>query len=331
MKRTVCALLIAAMLVTGLTACGESPVSKPAAVEGAIFGGQSDDSIAVDVTFDTSWLTKKSNTKYNAELAQFCALLSADSYFRTKDLDKQRQNRVLFADADAAEYDFTSFLTSFGFTEAEHFESYLAQTDPTDTNDSVTLNIGHQTVDGKYDVYAVVIRGCFSAGEWKSAFDPGCESAGYEAMTGGHPEWTDSAAFKGVDVAANRAIAFIEDFMSRTGDAALPDRLLITGHSRGGGIANLLGAHFENDADVTSYTYTFNALGVTLAEDAADYSTIFNIYDSGDFFIAGLPFADGGFVRYGRDMPMAAGGDKTKSVIAELKGRDDYTCVPAET
>ena len=330
MKKRIAILLLAALLLGCLSGCGGKSVSKAAVVEGSIFGGSSDDRISVEISFDPDWLIKGDNKTYNPELAQFCALLSADSYFREKDLAKGRQNRVLTEGFPEENYDFTALLTEMGFTEAEHYESYLTQTDPTDSNDSVTLNIAHRTV-GKYDLYAVAIRGCFSVQEWCSAFDPGCW-AGYEALTGAHPEWTDKETFKGLDVAANRALRYIEDFMARTGDKTRQARLLITGHSRGGGIANLLGAHFEREGSAVPYTYTFNSLGVTCAADAGSYQTIFNIFDTGDFFTDALPFAQGALVRYGRDLSAAmAESDELRGAAAALKGRDDYVCVPAET
>ena len=331
MKKRLIALLLAALLTGCLSACGGKACTAAATVEGALFGGKADDRIAVTMTFDRDWLTKRSNERYNPELAEFCALLSADSYFRAKDLDKKSQNRVLTDGADPAAYEPTSLLSAAGFTGTEHFESYKVQTDPEDSNDSVTLNIGHMTADGKYDVYAVVIRGCFSAGEWRSAFDPGCSDTAYETLTGAHPDWTNKAHHKGADVAANRARAYIEDFMARTGDPALPDRLLLTGHSRGGGIANILGAYFEKKEGVTSYTYTFNAMAVTQAEDAKSYRTVFNVFDSGDLFTDIFPFMAEGFVRYGTDKALAAGSSKKLlKALAGLKGRDDYACVSAE-
>ena len=328
MKKRIAIFLLAVMLIGCLCACAESAITKPVTVEGAIFGGMSDDKIRTSLTFDTKWLTKEKNSRYNPKLAQFCALLSSDAYFREKDYEKQRQNRVVFDELNEAEYDFTTFLTNLGFTETAHYESYLMQESPIDSNDSVTLTIGHQTVDGKYDVYAAVIRGCFSAQEWCSAFDPGCADDAYTALTGEHPEWVNGEHFKGIDVAASRALAFIDAFMKDNGDEKLPDRLLLTGHSRGGGVANLLGAHYEAEDGVTSYTYTFNSPGVTFAADAAAYQTIFNVFDSSDFFTDAFPFAAGTFARYGTDMTMP--GAEVGEAIAALKGRDDYACISAD-
>ena len=331
MKSIIARLLLVVMLIGQLFGYGKSAASWSSTVEGAIFGGRSDDQIRTEVTFDTKWLTRQSNRIYNPELAQFCALLSSDVYFREKDLANQRQNRVVFDDLNAEDYDFTTFLSHIGFTEVEHYESYLTQKSPIDSNDSVTLTMGHQTVDGKYDVYAVVIRGCFSAQEWCSAFDPGCAGINYTELTGEHPEWTNGEHFKGIDVSASRALAYMEAFMAENGDDLLPDRLLITGHSRGGGVANLLGAYYEKDRSVTPYTYTFNSPGVTFAKDASCYRTIFNVFDSNDFFTDLFPFAAGGFVRYGRDMSRSVSKSAWLSnAVAKLKGRNDYTCISAE-
>lgn len=343
MKKTVSLILVIAMLIVSLTACGAKTekIKMNAVAEGSIFGGKSDDKIEVEVSFDPKWITKDSNTVYNPDLAQFCVLLSADSYFRAKDLDKGRQNRVLL-DGNGEEYEMTSFLSAVGFTETEHYESFSATADPTDPNDSVTLNIGHQTFDGKYDLFAVVIRGCFSWQEWSSAFDPGCIDEKYEELTGSHPDWTHKNILKGIDVAANRALAFIKDFMAKNNDGKLPDRILLTGHSRGGTIANVLGAYFEKETDVGSYTYTFNSVPAARAlsvdsdavfpKDTGSYKTIFNVFDEGDFFTDPFPFENGKFSRFGTDMTVSVADNETvRAKIAELKGRDDYVSVPKET
>ena len=331
MKKILAFITVISIILVSLsiTACSDS-VKKQAVAEGAIFGGQSDDKIGLEVSFDSEWITTAENTSYNPELAKFCALLSADSYFRQKDYDKGRQNRVLFAENTDKDYSMTDFLNVFGFTDAEHYESYLALENPIDSNDSVTLNIGHQVVAGQYDVYAVVIRGCFSWQEWCSAFDPGCTEAEYEKLTGSHPEWTHNEYHKGVDIAANRALTFIEDFMAKHNDEMLPDCILLTGHSRGGSIANVLGAYFEKEADIRSYTYTFNTMpAVRFAADS--YETIFNVFDKNDFFTDPFPFKDGSFVRYGVDMVFPdVESDEFQVAVAALKGRDDYNSISSD-
>ncbi len=315
-----------------LAGCGQTTTSYPAHVEGSLFGGKSDDSIAVDVSFDSKWITKNDNTKYNKDLAAFSALCSADSYFRVKDYEKGTQNRVLFDDEEESSYEFTSFFKKLGFTDVRHVESFSEKEYASDSNDSVTMTMAYANVDNKYDMYVVALRGCFSSGEWISVFDPGCDGASYIGLTGEHPEWTDKNHFKGMDIAANRADEFINEFMEANDDPECPDCILFTGHSRGGSLANILGAKYEKAGEAKTYTYTFNTAGTTCSEDAAEYKTIFNIFDSGDFFFDPLPFGNEHFVRYGTDLTdNISGNEEILKEIGDLKGREDYISAGSET
>lgn len=330
MKRKLISVILAAALLTGLlSACGSGEkqpetVTLSAHAEGSIFGGSGGDGIPVRVTFQPRWLTKADNTVYSGELAAFAALLSADTYFREKDLAKGTQNRVLIDGTDADAYTFTTLLTALGFSGAEHIESYSAKTYDDDPNDSVTMNLGYMNADG-CDVFVAAIRGCFSAGEWTSIFDTGADTARYESVTGEHPEWTHRSAFKGVDIAANRAYEFLQDFIAKHDDPARQNRVLVTGHSRGGAIAELLGARLEAEQGVTAYTYAFNSAAVTSDASAQSCASVFNLFDSGDFFTEVLPFGEETLYRFGRTLTADVGSDGAlRGAIAELKGRDDY-------
>lgn len=327
MKRILAALLMLLIVQIPL-ACADT-CAKNVQIEGAIFGGRSDDRIAAEVVFDTDWLTEADNTLYNPDLAAFSALLCADSYYREKDLAKGTQNRVVFE--GETEYDWTSFLKAAGFTDVRHVESFREKEYSADGNDSATLTMGHRVVEDRFDVYAVVFRGCFSSQEWLSVFDPGSVSAAYEACTGAHPEWTDAQHFKGLDIAANRAEEFIRAFKAEYDRPDLPDRILITGHSRGGSLANIVGAHFEKSS-AAAYTYAFNSMPVTADADAAGYRTIFNLFDSGDFYTDVLPFGQEPFYRYGTEKTLRIEDyPEIRTKIAAMKGRDDFICVSPET
>lgn len=334
-RRAVSILLSVAMLVTVSTACSSEKtawkVSLPAHVEGAIFGGNSDDSIPVTVIFDADWITKDDNTKYNKKLAAFASLLSVDTYFREKDLQKGTQNRLLFDDLDAGEYTFTTMLTKLGFTDVKHVESFKEKEYLTDTNDSVTLNLAFRNVSEKYDVYVVAIRGCLSAGEWVSVYDPGADTDLYDDITGNHEEWTDRNVLKGFDVAANRAYEIISGFMDSHENAAKNKCVLITGHSRGAAIAEKVGAMFEDGKNIKSYTYAFNSPSVTTDKNAQNYKTIFNIYDSGDYYIDSMPFSNEELYRYGKTIEMdIKNSQNTLEKIKKIKGRDDYVSMTSE-
>lgn len=325
--------ILSAVLLTGLLA-GCTPEQNaavyPVYVQGAVFSGDSADKIPLNLSFDSAWLTKGDNTEYNGDLAAFSALLCADSYFREKDMDKGTPNRVLLKNADESEYDFTALLRGIGFTDTQHTESYKEKEYPTDTNDSVTMNMGHMS-DGKNDIFVVVIRGCFSAQEWLSAFDPGSDSAAYTELTGEHSEWANKNHLKGFDTAAGRAASFIDGFIEGNDDPALPNSILITGHSRGGAIANILGAGYESNQNLKTFTYTFNTPEVTCSDDGINRETVFNIFDSSDFFTDNMPFADEHFYRYGRDLSLSiADSAEIREALAGIKGRDDYACASKE-
>ena len=335
MKKAVIPILIAAILCSFLTGCGDTLPdgceTYDVMVQGALFGGKGDDRIKTEVSFDFGWVTSADNTKYNKELAAFAAILSDDVYFRTKDLDKGTQNRILFDGENEEEYDQTAFLKNVGFSDVQFIESHKAKEYAGDNNDSATLLLAHTIVDETYDLYAVIVRGCFSIQEWVSVFDPGCDSETYTELTGEHPEWTDKTAYKGMDIAKNRALAFINGFITQNDDPKYENCMLITGHSRGGGIANMIGAEMENRKDIRSYTYTFNAPGVTTDEKSGEYRTVFNIFDSNDYYVDPLPFGKEEFYRYGRDITLAiTDSDEVKAEITKLKGRDDFISLDAK-
>ena len=74
--------------------------------------------------------------------------------------------------------------------------------------------------------------------------------------------------------------------------------ILITGHSRGAAIANLIGANYEKKANTTTYTYTFATPNNTAASNVRDYKTIFNIVNADDM-IPFMPLSQWGFDKYG--------------------------------
>lgn len=331
MKRFIAIILTAVLLLSSLAGCGGSEtVTKNVHVEGSIFGGKSDDSIAAELKFNPDWITKGDNNKYNKDLAAFAALLSADSYFREKDLAKGTQNRVLVDESNAEEYDFTSLLRELGFTDTKHIESFKEKEYSADQNDSVTMNMGYMK-SGKNGIYVVAIRGCFSSGEWVSAFDLGSDSENYNALTGEHPEWKNTDVFKGLDVAAARAMEFINEFIAEHEGEADKNYILVTGHSRGGSIAQIAGARLAGDSAVNSVTYTFNSLPVTSSSTAEECPAVFNITDDGDFFGHLFAFGSEPLYRYGTTLDLnAADSGEALAEIASLKGRDDYTALTAE-
>ena len=337
-KKIIAILLVSAFLCASFYGCAQTEPQRKetktynVTVQGSVFGGADDDRISLTVAFDPTWITEDDNGTYNGDLAAFAAVLSDDVYFRKKDLDRGTQNRVIYEGENEEEYDWTAFLKEVGFSEVEYIESYKAREYSGDSNDSATLLLAHTVSDEKYDIFVFVLRGCFSAQEWISVYDPGSPDENYVAITGEHSEWTDEKAYKGLDIAKNRAMKFIDDFIEKYGNPELEDCVLVTGHSRGGGLANMIGAEMEGRKSIRSCAYTFNAPGVTLNANAGEYRTVFNIYDKNDYYIDPMPFANEKFLRYGKDVSAAVdGSSEIRAEIARLKGRDDFIGMTAET
>lgn len=324
MKRFHAVFLAVLIFISAASACCAD--GRPAHVEGSIFGGRSEDSIAVDVRFDPGMLTGGCNTEYSRDLAGFSALLCADSYFRDKDFDRGTPNRLIFDGIPAGDYDHALMLRECGFTDVRYIESFREKEYAYDGNDSVTLLLGFLEADG-YDVFTAVVRGVFSSGEWYSVFDIGCSGENYAALTGEHPEWTDMNCAKGIDIAAGRALEIIREYIACHDDPQKENLILITGHSRGGSIAGMLGAEFEDDPDFKSFTYTFDAACFTSDPDCGRYTTIFNIFDGSDLF-SGPIFGNGFFRRYGMDLSFrVADSAEMRGALAALRGRDDCLCL----
>ncbi len=327
MKKTVCILLAALLILPSFTGCGRKPeYEKEATVEGAIFGGQAGDRVRVRLAFEPSWLYRLNNHQYHQELAELSVLLSADSYFREKDLAKGTQNRVL-TEESAESYSAEALLETLGFTVVRRVESFKEKEYAADQNDSVTLLLGYRA-EGRHDLFVMSVRGCFSAGEWMSAFDPGCT---LESAAEAHPEWTDTRRLKSLDVAAKRALEFFDEFVSANARDGAKASVLVTGHSRGASIANIVGAELEKQGTMRCYTYTFNAHGVTADADAPALRTVFNLFDSADFYTDFLPFANESFYRYGTDLALDLQQHTlAQSMIAAYTGRSDYRSPSAE-
>lgn len=326
MKNKYVSLLLAVLLSLGILPFGMIPAlalpeRRDVTVKGSIFtntGSTTDLSVILD--FD--WLTKGDNTLFNADLAAFAAIASEEAYFRDKDKGTDSENKVLIRGSE--DYDLTSFLSSFGFDNVKRIETYDKQSTDIDKNDSATFLAGHRLTDGK-DVFVFVFRGAYSSGEWLSMFD-----VGDPAAIDLHPNWTEPKNLKSIDVAANAASRKIGEYIRENGKEDAEDVILLTGHSRGGAIANVVGAAFEKARETKSFTYTFSSPKTTLSSDASTYRTVFNVVNADDFYEDFLPFRNESFARFGTDLTESfSGSDALKNRLKEFGAAEEYTCMSA--
>lgn len=248
----------------------------------------------IEFTVDYSLLFKN-NRDYKKDLAVLASLYAANIYKPTY--------LAVTRGVIGGSYDNTELETLFGLKDVEDIN--INGTDyGVDVDDNTEFVIGHRKIvfNGvTKEIILVVVRGTNGTNtEWSSNFDVGANTSEYYAATGSsHPDWLNKNNHKGFDVAANRILKKINEYLLRHSLTTSSSKaILITGHSRGAAIANLLGAHFEKDPNFMSFTYTFAAPNPTTDSDVRSYKTIFNIVNQDDI-IPYLPLSSWGFNKYG--------------------------------
>ena len=238
------------------------------------------------VEMDYTWFFED-NTVYNPLLSETSAMFSTAAYgYGMRICDANREESTAISRM-------TDLLTYF---KMENPQSYSLRKDFSDNHLSEVI-VGYRTIRSGGElrtVLAVAVRGTdVSIEEWASNFDIGDLSKDTD-----EDDWVRTENHKGFDVAATRIAAFVERYIEENG--LRRDQLIywVTGHSRGAGIANILGAELEK-AGKTAFTYTFASPNTTLSKDAASYKTIFNVINEDDF-VPVLPSQAWGYTRYGR-------------------------------
>lgn len=268
------------------------------------------------------------NTVYNNDMAVLASLYATDIYVD----DYIRVTKG----ADGGADDAVSLAKLFGFEDVENIFIDGSEYDY-DKDDITDFVVGHRTVEyggETREIMLLCVRGTNGTNEeWSSNFDVGADTRDYyEKMGYVHPDWKNLSNHKGFDVTANRVLKKFNDYIMRhdLGGDSLNKTILITGHSRGAGIANILGAHFEDDSEYTSFTYTFASPYTTTRDDAISYKTIRNIRNTDDL-ITYLPLEAWDFEKYGitheisvEDMYENEWWTAEKGTFEWLTGGDDY-------
>ena len=136
---------------------------------------------------------------------------------------------------------------------------------------------------------AVVVRGTGGLTEWAGNLNLGAES--------------DHAGFS---QARDELLYHLDGYLSSVHTNGRPLRFLVTGHSRGGAVANLTAARLTDQPpapDCAVYACTFAAPAVSLNGQREGYENIFNIIGQEDL-VTQIPPAQWGYRRYGADLPL---------------------------
>lgn len=251
------------------------------------------------LSFDDAWFAQDARA-YQHDLATACAVLTA-----VCNSESQYYSNV----AGARPY-VEQTLGALGFSDVRT-ESYAQRSDILDelgalfagTHDVAAYTFASKAVPGPEGqpctLIFVGIRGSYGV-EWISNFnlaDAGEGSGDHRGFAAAEEEVARALAAYASDVGANPAAT----------------RILITGHSRGGAIANLLAARLDH-ADGTAgelapasgvYAYTFATPGCTRSAEHgnARYGNVFNVLNQADI-VPQLPLSIWGYERYGTDVTL---------------------------
>ncbi len=151
----------------------------------------------------------------------------------------------------------------------------------------------------KYDLVIVVIRGGGYGAEWSDNFNIG----------------SDGKYHNGFEETAKKIKKYVDKYLNEKlkNDKV---RLLITGYSRGGGIANILASKYqaEKSKKFCVYAYTFATPNTVIEKENSHYENIFNIIIPYDV-ITSLPPYEWGFSREGKDIVMPMADETTSSQL----------------
>ncbi len=258
-------------------------------------GNFADPSISMDYDIDINVDYRaffEDNTKYNKDLSKLAAIYSNAAY----------PGHILTVDTG------TNFsgerevvFKNFGLNDVQIYHIADSEEWKANPDDDVSeIVIGHRNVvynNEEKEVIVVAVRGSNTTiQEWTSNFDVGANTENYWDVN--NPDWTNKLNHKGVDVPANRLYKYIINYVNTKLSDTDSKSILLTGHSRGAAIANILGTKFEDDSNFDSYTYTFAPMNTTTDENASRYKTIFNIVNKDDITPT-IPSAKWGFRKYG--------------------------------
>ncbi|OUO88645.1 lipase [Gordonibacter sp. An230] len=251
------------------------------------------------LALDDAWFSEDAGS-YNHGIATACAVLSAVCNSESR-----------FYSSDGAEAPYAErALTALGFQHVRT-ESYALRSTVIDqvaalmngTNDMSAYTFAAKSLPNGDTLAFVGVRGSYGT-EWLSNFSI------FEAS--GLP---DHEGYRAAEREVADALAV---YLREIGADPSRTRVLTTGHSRGGAIANLLAAELADRANGPNalaredgvYAYTFAAPGATRSKacDASAYRGIFNIVNPSDI-VPQLPLSSWGYARYGTTIELPSVGD----------------------
>jgi len=265
----------------------------------------------LDINIDFSkFINLDSMPTYDKEIAKL-GLLMSNPKVDFKD--------GLFTDKECGSRN-NALYSRLAFDDFKHFDfkNNDYQYDPNDTTSGVYGHKNLYDANGKIvrDLIVIAFEGTNGKKRWSSNFDIGYDGDVYFDKTGGennHPEWDKDHRdyHKGFYVAAKRVLAnkvdgpnnkegpvkFIDYIKNHSSHSNGNPVVFVTGHSRGGAMANLVGYYLEKEMkdQCTPLTYAFAAPSVWGGGiDAPNCNTIFHVLNKDDI-VTQVPYTGWGF------------------------------------
>lgn len=243
----------------------------------------------VSITFDESWFEEDSEF-YEHQLGRFCSEFSMLGYHMPKEA------------TNPSDFGLVEALEAIGMSEIE-FETY---TEP----DQVNYFIAQKKIGKEDNEHILVFSGFIGSytKQWYTNFDCG---------TG--------KVHKGFNNAKTYAYDKLRRYLERIDEPREKIKLLLTGHSRGAAVCNLIAATLIRDEiyalKENIFAYSFATPNVASLEERhnPEYKRIFSVVNSEDFVTHVMP-ALWNYGRYGVTLvlPKKSGTKKYKDLLSNM-------------
>lgn len=272
-------------------------ISHTVTVKGGNFGGEA----TFPLSYDPRWLTVLPSYNVYPGLVKFASIISAGTY----------HDVYLAADGVGGVGEPIAMLESFGFKNYSRQE--VTSPDGKDVEDTTTVFMASRedVIDNtEYTIFAIIVMGAKGIMQWASNLEMGDPD---EFGSDLHPDWVNINNHKGFDVTATRVDRVAESYMNQYQKPGSIRRVLYTGHSRGAGVANILGTKHPDN----SIAYAF--AGPNTTKVGGGYSNIHNIVNANDL-VSKVPTNHMGYSRYGQDIIYDASSNAKMQNIIESVG-----------
>lgn len=222
--------------------------------------------VPIDVEWDEKWFFESQTTTYNHNIARIAVLLSSISYIQP---EKNPQDNPMI-----------NAYRALGFKDSDIEWNYvLDYSTPIGGNNQAAYSFANKTVqtsEGAKKLVFVVLRGTpLNANEWLSNLNISDSTH------------KDTQIHEGFTKTITNIHTSLIYYLLKNKISPEESVFLITGHSRGASLANLLGATLEDEGIITGerlFVYTFAAPNVSQEERTADpkYDFIWNIVNAED-------------------------------------------------